>query len=33
MHHCVHQAFASGSPAEQKKKIAELMELLGRAAR
>jgi DNA-binding FrmR family transcriptional regulator len=33
MQHCVHQAFANGSPAEHRKMIAELMELLGRAAR
>ncbi len=31
--HCVHHAFTSGDAADQKQKIAELMELLGRAAR
>ena len=31
--HCVHHAFSSGSAVEQKKKIDEIMELLGRAAR
>jgi len=33
MHHCVHQAFTNGNAADQKQKIEELMELLGRAAR
>lgn len=33
MHHCMHQAFASGSPADQKKKVEEIMALLARAAR
>lgn len=33
MHHCVHEAFTSGSDADQRAKITELMELLARAAR
>lgn len=31
--HCVHHAFTSGDAGDQKTKIEELMELLGRAAR
>ena len=31
--HCVEHAIASGNKAEQRKKIAELMEVLGRSSR
>jgi DNA-binding FrmR family transcriptional regulator len=31
--HCVEHAIASGNPEEQRRKVAELMEVLGRAGR